>query len=101
MGIEAIAFSVLREHNNPNPLTMKFAIALLALAALASATPTGEKGAVKGAPAVGKWGDNKFFAGTLDNIQGALEDVKNAGRLGCEGGPTCSLGTRFYEDHER
>merc|ERR1712141_167302 len=77
--IEAIAFSVLREHNNPNPLTMKFAIALLALAALASATPNirVDKSA-NGAP-VGKYGTNPFFAGTLDNIQGALEDVKSAG----------------------
>jgi len=70
--IEAITSSVLREHNNPNPPIMKFVITLLALAALASATE--ETVAVEG-----KYGDNKFFSGTLDNIQGALVDVKSAG----------------------
>merc|ERR1712001_109376 len=70
--IEAITSSVLREHGNPNPPIMKFVITLLALAALASATE--ETVAVEG-----KYGDNKFFSGTLDNIQGALVDVKSAG----------------------
>jgi len=50
---------------------MKFVIALMALVAMASANP-------------GKWGGsesggNFFFENTLDNIQGALEDVAKAG----------------------
>merc|ERR1712001_433359 len=65
--IEAIASSVLREHNNPNPSKMKFVFALLALAAFASANPAGT------------YGPSLFFENTLDNIQGALVDVANAG----------------------
>merc|ERR1712141_468224 len=73
--IEAITSSVLREHNNPNPPIMKFVIALLALTALASA----EKGQAETVAVPGKYGTNTFFTGTLDNIQGALVDVKSAG----------------------
>merc|ERR1712001_813962 len=54
---------------------MKFAIALLASAAnLKPKAETEDPAAVPG-----KYGPNTFFAGTLDNIQGALVDVKSAG----------------------
>merc|ERR1712055_452318 len=64
-----ITSSQLLRHINPNPFTMKFALALIALAAMAS---------VDAAPAEGSWSDSKFYTGTLDNAQGAIEDIGKA-----------------------
>merc|ERR1712018_51435 len=67
--VESITSSQLLRHINPNPFTMKFALALIALAVLAS---------VDAAPAEGSWSTSKFYTGTLDNAQGAIEDIGKA-----------------------
>jgi len=58
---------------------MKCVIVLIALAALASVDAAPAPDSSDGTPAAeGKWSDSKFYTGTLDNAQGAIEDIGKA-----------------------
>jgi len=58
---------------------MKCVIVLIALAALASVDAAPAPDSSDGTPAAeGKWSDSKFYTGTLDNAQGAIEDIEKA-----------------------